>query len=208
MGKLILKVSFFFLFIFCYDFNLAQKINEKTLSEIDKILISKIKEESDSLIKKDIYINKHNLKPMYVLYMNNLEENKKSFTFAISTILNHYEIKMINPSHILYFSNQIVLIRYNHKTINSNLIDGIFNKIYESDIKSLIQSLKSISGGGGGVVGPRKAVIYTCKNKKYTELWYDDKYNIPVDFDFIDYENAKILNDSIMRMDSINKKHR
>jgi len=189
------------LIVYCKN-TMAQKTNEKSIATINKILITKIREKVDSLYKNDTYLNKHNLKPVYVLYIDRLNERKKSFVFSMTTMLNHYELKGTNSSHKLCFSDKVVIIRFNHKIINPNLINEVFDKLAENEIDNLSKKLlKSINGNE--IVGPRKAILYTYKNGKYKEKWYDDKYTLPLELGFLDDEFIKHYNDSI---DNLNKK--
>ena len=190
------------LLIVCFKNTMAQKTNKKRDTPINKVLISKIKEEADSLYKHDIFIYKRNLKPVYVLYIQELDERKNSFVFSMTTMLNHYELKGTNSSHKFCFSNKIMIIRYNHKTINPTLIDEVFEKISMVEIDSLSKELlKSINGGQ--IVGPRYAVVYKYKKEKYIEKWYDNRNTLPIELDYLDNEFINYYNK--MLLDSINK---
>ena len=203
MKAFLLKIIIVFILLLCVKINFAQSNNKKNLSKIEITLINKIQEETDSILQNDKYINRFKIKPIFVVYLKDFNERTNSFSFSMSSILNHYHYLYINPSHKINTINKKILIRYNQNTINFNLIDKMFDKLDINDSSYFVKILFS-NLNGGEIVGPREAVIVNYNHNIYNEQWLNSNDNLPEDYYIEDNDFIIKLNDKIKKQDSIN----
>jgi hypothetical protein len=135
---------------------------------------------------------------VYFVFMKELNINKKSFSFTMSYILSQNPIRWLypNPSHILYYSTDIVLIRFD-KTIDTTITNNNFKKITEIDKTNFVQKLDP-------GIWTYEPYILKCqfKKDKFTVEYINDnnkkyrnEYKNLYDWDFI-----KIHNDSLFKL--------